>query len=195
MSSFVSVSDLRQFEYCRRIPYFTHVLGMARKRPTTYKMEEGTLEHERVGELEERRSLRSYGLKTGERHFDVRLVSSSLQLSGLLDMLIVADEEAIPVEFKNDLFNRVNSNHLMQLAAYALLIEEQWQRPVHRAFVHFIPTRQSREVKLDEVVKDKLKHRLESVQEMIEHEVLPDATSVRGRCVDCEFRNFCPDIW
>ncbi len=191
----LTVSDLRQYEYCARIPYFTHVLGMRRIRPTTYKMQEGLLEHERVAELEERRSLRSYGLDSGQRLFNVSLYSAALGVNGLLDMVILAEDEAIPVEFKNSLYNQLWSNHQMQLAAYALLIEERWQLPVNRAFVHFIPTKQSSELILSEVVKAKLRQRLSDLQTMIEREYLPEATTARGRCTDCEFRNFCPDIW
>lgn len=191
----LTVSDLRQYEYCPRIPYFTHVLGLRRTRPTTYKMQEGLLEHEHVAELEERRSLRSYGLKAGERLFNVSLVSPTLNLTGLLDMLILTETEAIPVEFKNNLFDQVGQNHLMQLAAYSLIIEERWQRPVERAFVHFIPTKHSRQVEMGSLVKNRLLDRLHQFNQMITHENLPDATSVRGRCSDCELRNFCPDIW
>ncbi len=191
----ITVSDLRQFEYCARIPYFTHVLGLARVRPVTYKMREGLAEHERVRELEERRSLRSYGLKEGERHFEVRLVSEALQLSGRLDLLVVSGAEALVVEYKNDLHNRIGTNHRLQLAAYALMVEEQWKLPVRRAFLHFIPTKKSFEVPLTANLKDLLRQRLVALKGMVEHEVLPDATAVRGRCVDCEFSNLCPDVW
>ncbi len=191
----LTVSDLRQYEYCARIPYFTHVLGLQKRRPTTYKMEEGRLEHEHVNLLEERRSLRSYGLTRGERYFNVSLFSPVLQITGLLDMVIVTGDEVIPVEFKNDLHNRVGANHKRQLAAYSLLLEEKWQLPVNRAFVHFIPTRQSREVSLTQETKDQLLIQLNQLRVMLEREALPDATSKVGRCTDCEFRNFCPDIW
>lgn len=195
MSIPLTVSDLRQYEYCARIPYFTHVLGLQRKRPTTYKMEEGRLEHEHVSELEERRSLRSYGLTRGERQFNVPLHSPNMQLTGLLDMLILTEDEAIPVEFKNDLHNRVGPNHKRQLAAYSLLIEEKWHLPVNRAFVHFIPTRQSREVILSSEAKTQLIGQLNKLRTMLEREALPDPTVHPGRCTDCEFRNFCPDTW
>ncbi|HEX2914067.1 MAG TPA: CRISPR-associated protein Cas4 [Chloroflexia bacterium] len=195
MSIQLTVSDLRQYEYCARIPYFTHVLGLRRVRPTTFKMAEGLLEHEHVADLEERRSLRSYGLQRGERLFNVALNSNSLHLTGLLDMLILSDGEAIPVEFKNDLHNRIGSNHLRQLAAYSLMVEEKWKVPVRRVFVHFIPTRKSCEVAMTEEIKAKFLTQLQRARQMIEREALPDATSVHGRCQDCEFRNFCPDIW
>lgn len=191
----LTVSDLRQNDYCTRIVYFTHCVGLGRRRPTTYKMQEGGLAHEQVAWLEERRSLRSYGLKEGERLFDVRLNSEKLQLNGVLDMLILTSDEAIPVEYKNTLYDGVSQNHLVQLAAYALIIEEKWQRQVDRAFVHFIPTKQSREIELTASLKQYTLKQIGKLQQMIEREQLPDATNVRGRCTDCEFRNFCPDVW
>jgi hypothetical protein len=29
----------------------------------------------------------------------------------------------------------------------------------------------------------------------IEKEAMPEATPVRARCLDCEYRNYCADIW
>lgn len=195
MSFQLTVSDLRQYEYCERIVYFTHCAGLSRRRPTTYKMQEGRLEHERVTELEERRSLKTYGLTEGERHFEVALTSSKLGLNGLLDMVVVSKDEIIPVEYKNSFSSKVGPNHRIQLAAYALMLEEKWQLPVRRAFVHFIPLRQSCGVKLDVALKAKVPARLDALRQMIRHEALPDATKARERCTDCEFRNFCPDVW
>jgi len=195
MSFHLTVSDLRQHDYCARIVYFTHCVGLGRRRPTTYKMQEGLLAHEQVTWLEERRTLHSYGLTEGERHFDVRLNSSTLELSGWLDMLIVTPTEAIPVEYKNSTYDEVGSNHLTQLAAYALMIEEQWGVEVKRAFVHFIPTKTSHEVELPAILKESVLKRLHTIHQMVEHEALPDPTPWRGRCTDCEFRNFCPDVW
>jgi CRISPR-associated exonuclease Cas4 len=195
MSFHLSVSDLRQYDYCARIVYFTHCVGMGRRRPTTYKMQEGSLAHEQVAWLEERRTLRSYGLTEGKREFDVRLNSTALELSGLLDMLIVTPTEAIPVEYKNSTYDQVGSNHMVQLGAYALMIEEQWGVAVKRAFVHFIPTKTSHEVELTPILKEHTLKQLHNIHQMVENESLPDATRFRGRCSDCEFRNFCPDVW
>lgn len=191
----LTVSDLRQFEYCRRIVFFSYCLGLSRRRPTTYKMEEGSLLHEQVAELEERRSLRSYGLQEGERQFDVRLHSEKLGLSGLLDMLIITSKEAIPVEFKNSSSPEMGTNHKAQLAAYALLVEEQMGVSINRAFIHFIPVRQSIEVKVEQRLKKAVLLNLDRIRRMVEGEAMPDATTMRGRCTDCEFRNFCPDVW
>ncbi len=191
----LTVSDLRQYEYCPRKVYFTHCLGFSRGKHITYKMQEGTLEHLRVRDLEERRTLKSYGLVEGERLFEVKFYSDKLKLTGLLDMVLLSSGEAIPVEYKNSLAGRVGEDHKLQLCAYALLIEERWQVPVKRAFVHFIQLKRSVRVKLDTALRAKTLQRLEDIGKMVTGETMPDATPVRARCTDCEMRNFCPDIW
>jgi len=95
----LAVSDVKQYVYCPRVVYFTGCRQL--RRPVTYKMVEGQLEHETTEAREHRRSLRAYGLTEGERHFAVRLRSERLGLSGLLDMAIVTAMETIPVEFKS----------------------------------------------------------------------------------------------
>lgn len=139
----LTVTDVRQWRYCPRIVYYTYCQPLPR--PTTYKMEEGRTRHDEVKALEERRALRSYGLTEGERHFNVPLYSQRLGLSGRLDMLIDTGRELIPVEFKNT-EEPPALNHKYQLAAYALLVEEEMQGTVRRCFVHSIPARRSFEV-------------------------------------------------
>lgn len=95
----LTVTDVRQYFYCSRIVFYR--LNQPLRRPTTYKMQEGKLAQERTAALEHRRSLAAYGIPSGERRFDVRLYSSRLGLQGILDMLVITDDEGVVVEFKN----------------------------------------------------------------------------------------------
>lgn len=79
----LTVSDVRQHVYCPRIPYFRLGVRLPH-RYVTGAMQEGLLEHQRTEALEQRRSLRAYGLADGERSFDVRLRSERLALGGRL---------------------------------------------------------------------------------------------------------------
>ena len=74
----LTVTDMKNFLYCRRIPFHGYLLGV--RRPQTFKMVEGKRAHEDVAALEARRSLRAYGLRAGERFFDVALRSERLGL-------------------------------------------------------------------------------------------------------------------
>ncbi len=186
-----TVTDIRQYAYCPRIPYYTYVLPLAR--PLTHKMREGHEVHREQGEREGRRNLSKYGLKgAAERHEDIRLYSTALGLSGRLDMVLVTPDESVPVEYKNGR-GPVGVNHRLQLAAAALLVEERWEQPVRRAFVHFVPTGRHAEVAITDELRDRVRAELAAMRGMVESESMPDATPVIGRCVECEFRRFCND--
>ncbi len=183
----LTVTDVKNFVYCPRVVYHVHFVP---QRPVTYKMEEGKLQHEHTAELEERRSLRAYGLSDGERHFGVQLYSDRLGLSGLLDMAIVREGETIPVEFKHST-GRLGLNHKYQLTAYGLLVEEKWGRPVRRGFAYFIPARRAQEVPITPNMRRYVTRLLREIRQMLGSEALPWATGHRERCVDCEYRRYC----
>ncbi len=128
----LTATDLKQWAYCRRIPYYHYVVPVSFAR--TYSMERGRNVEGAVAALERRRGLRRYGLERGERRFGEWLRSERLGLSGKLDLLIVTARACFPVDFK-DTEGGVRYNHRVQLAAYALLAEEAYQRPARVGFI------------------------------------------------------------
>jgi CRISPR-associated exonuclease Cas4 len=189
----LTVSDVRQYVYCPRIPYFRLGLRLAH-RPVTVKMQEGQRAHERTEALEPRRALRTYGLDDGERHLAVALHSPRLALSGRLDMLIDAPAEAIPVEWKNSA-GPLGLNHKYQLTAYALLAEEQLGRPVRRAFVYWILGRRAQPLGITPAMRAYTKRVLAAIRRVVADERMPDGTRHLERCRECEFLVQCNDRW
>jgi len=187
----LTVTDVKQYVYCPRIVFFTYCIPL--RRPITYKMEEGKLQHEHTQELERRRSLRAYGLTKGERAFSIRLHSERLGLSGLLDMAIITPGEVIPVEYKHST-GKLGLNHKYQLVAYGLLCEEKWDKPVRRGFFYLIPSKRAQEVTITPNGRRFVKRMLYEMREMIRKEAMPPPTRHRGRCAECEFRRFCGDV-
>jgi CRISPR-associated exonuclease Cas4 len=187
----LTVTHLRQWLYCPRVVYF--MAGLGARRPLTFKMEEGHRQHERTEELEARHSLRAYGLARGERAFRVRLHSERLGLSGVVDMAIRTDDEAIPVDFK---FTEggVARNHVYQLTAYALLLEEHWHLPVRRAFIYLIPDRAAHEVAITPARRHGALRLLGDIRKALAREAWPEPTPVRARHRDCEFLPRCGDV-
>jgi CRISPR-associated exonuclease Cas4 len=186
------VTDLKQFAYCPRVVYYSYCLPLIR--PTTYKMQAGQEAHQAEKGREQRRSLRVYGLKEGERIFDLWLESQELGLRGRVDMAVrIGDREAIPVEYK-DSPGRAGSHLERQLAAYGLMLEETWGLPVKRGFLYFIPQRRSKEVPLTAKLFEQVRETVEAMRRMVEREAMPPPTRQRRKCVACEFRRFCNDI-
>jgi CRISPR-associated exonuclease Cas4 len=108
--------------------------------------------------------------------------------------LVVTTHGSYPVDFK-DTEGGVRYNHRIQLAAYAMLVEETLGGPVPRAFVYLVPSRQLVSVAVGEKEKNEVMRALAEMRRGIEQEEMPPPTPVRTRCVACEFRNYCADIW
>ena len=191
----LKVTDLKQFAYCPRIPYYHYCLPGVR--PTTYKMEAGIRAQDGAEERERRRSLRAYGLTEGTRHFNVPVASARLGVSGQIDLVIEhtlnQEKRLIPVDYK--LSRRQPGRHFkLQLACYALLLEEIWQMPAPEGFLYLIPARQAVRVPINTRLRNDVRRQLIEIRALVIAERMPAPTSQRGRCLDCEFRRFCNDV-
>jgi CRISPR-associated exonuclease Cas4 len=188
----LTVTDLKQWAYCPRIPFYRYVLPVEHSR--THKMARGKAVQAALEALERRRRLREYRLREGERHFGVWLHSDKLHLTGKLDLLIVTPTACFPVDFK-DTEGGVRRNHRVQLAAYAVLVEEAFGRPAPEAFIYLVPTDDIVGVEIGGPERKEVEAALAAIRQMIGTEDFPDPTPVRARCTACEYRNYCADIW
>lgn len=197
------VVDLKQMGYCERLIYYEYCLpGLRVARPPLVQLGRAAGEH--TEQLELRRSLRAYGVQAGERRMQVWLESEALALCGQLDMLIETPEALIPVDFKDSeaigesgrqrLTPTLFEQWRLQLAAYAMLVEAQFGRPVERGFIFVIPRRRAYAVPVDAALRAEVHARLETMRAIVEREQLPPPTSHRARCRDCEYRRFCNDV-
>jgi CRISPR-associated exonuclease Cas4 len=216
----LEVTDLKQWRYCARVVWYRYCLPDIR--PITDLMRHGIARHRDEEGREERRSLRTYGLAAGERRFNVRLSSARLGLRGRLDLAIAvparqgerqegaslpepslgtpchppeqgAWAEAVVVEYK-DSEQRAGTHIKLQLAAYALLLEEAWGLPVRVGWFYHIPLRRAERVTISVGLRRQVEEAVAAVQRMIAGEVLPPPPASRRPCVSCEFRRFCNDV-
>jgi CRISPR-associated exonuclease Cas4 len=187
------VSDLRQWTYCPRVAWWTHVCPVGKVE--SFKMRQGLLKERRLQRLQKRRTLRSFGFKgsAGSIECNVSLYSPRLQLSGRLDLLLRWGAGVYPVEIK---FTRgpAQLNHRLQLAGYALLIEDQFGIPVPHGYVVRLPDDTVDRVSIDGPLRDLTLMTMDALRAMIRDERMPPASPVLARCVDCEYRLFCGDI-
>ncbi|MFN8627990.1 MAG: CRISPR-associated protein Cas4 [Candidatus Binatia bacterium] len=185
-------NDLKQYAYCPRIVFYQYTMPVQRK--PTFKMEHGKIAEARIQRLETRRKLRAYGLADGTRQFQVWLTSPRLGLSGRLDLLITTARGAFPVDFK-DTREPVYRNHRVQLCAYALLVEDVLHQPVPAAFIYRVPRDDVAIVAMTAALRAETRQCIAEIHELIAAERMPAATQQRGRCADCEYRNYCGDIF
>jgi CRISPR-associated exonuclease Cas4 len=186
------VNDLKQSEYCPRIVFYNTVMPVERK--STVKMQRGKDEEFKLDALEKRRALKRYQLGSGERHFHVWIDSARLGLSGKLDLLIISSQGFFPVDFKYTR-GRPHQNHMIQLAGYAMLVEEKYRAQVGTGFIYLAPIQEVVAVTLTQELKERTLNLLGEMRHMIREGILPPPTPMRSRCEECEFRNYCGDIF
>jgi len=186
------VNDIKQYAYCPRVVFYQYCMPVNKK--TTWKMEQGKIAEAQIDELEKRRKLREYRLADGERRFHVWLTSGRIGLSGKIDLLIDSPEGLFPVDFKLTT-GRPHKNHVAQLCGYALLLEDCYDREVTKGFVYLIPTNDAVVFDLTLERKKETRGVISEIRQMIEGEQMPAPTPVRNRCTDCEYRNYCGDIF
>jgi CRISPR-associated exonuclease Cas4 len=188
----IPVTDLKQWAYCARIVYYHRAMPAVGK--PTYKMKEAGLAQELIETLEMRRNLRAYGLEGARRFFNAWMTDERLGLSGKVDLLLEGHDEVAVVDFKLT-SGSPGENHRMQLAGYSLLAEAARGLPAHRAFLYRIPDNHVFVIEITDELRRAVARAVADIRHMAETQWCPQPTSVRGRCVECEFANYCADVW
>lgn len=186
----VRVSDLRQWAYCPRVLWWTHVCPVGKVE--SFKMQQGVAKERRLQRLQRRRSLHAFGLRDGRIESDVSLYSAELGLSGKLDLLLQHGLNRYPAEVK---FTQgpARLNHRLQLAGYALLLEALFSVPVPHGFIVRLPEDTVDQIEIDGPLRELTQRTIQAVRRTILQEQMPPPPP-SSRCRDCEYLRFCGDI-
>jgi CRISPR-associated exonuclease Cas4 len=187
----IRVSDLRQWTYCPRVPWWTHVQPVGKT--LSVKMRHGLSKERRLQQLQKRRSLARFGAPDGTFEANVSLHSPRLGLSGRLDLLIRHGVARYPVEVKFT-HGPTRLNHRLQLAGYALLLEDAFGVPVPHGYVVRLPEDTVDRILVDGPLRDLAEKTVAALRRTIHEERMPPASPVPARCTDCEYRRFCGDV-
>ncbi len=188
----IVVTDLKQWAYCPRVVYYHRVLPGAGQ--ATWKMREALAAQELMERLETRRGLGEYGWEGAKRRFGLWLTNESVGLSGKLDLLLERGSEGAVVDFKLT-SGGMGDNHRMQLSGYALLVEACCGLRVEKAYLYRIPDDRVFQFEVTDSWKERVREAVAAIGELERAAWCPEPTRERQRCVDCEYANFCGDIW
>jgi CRISPR-associated exonuclease Cas4 len=119
------------------------------------------------------------------------LVSEKLGMSGSVDKLIRSDEEVIPCVIKTGKCPEFSvwRSERVQLAAYAMLIEEEFETTVKRGFVEYIRTAEFRESRIRKKDRALALQILKRVKR-IKRGAFPEK-GVHAPCDTCSFIDRC----
>lgn len=180
------VGYVKNFYFCEQIPYVNLVLRVFE--PETDSMVFGRERHLRFHAQYLPREIRSVRFET-----DVKLVSVRLGLSGVLDVLVYAVyDELVPCEFKLSSLGkgRPPLKDLVQLAAYAMLVEDVYGRPVKRGVLFYGEDGGKRVVYVDDSLRRLVRRAVAAMKEMIVSERPPKRRSL-DKCGVCWYRRVC----
>jgi CRISPR-associated protein Cas4 len=195
MTDPLPISELRQLQYCPRIPFYHLRLALTRRK--TYRMAEGQLIELKTLRLERRRSIAWYRLEDGKRSYRVPLSHEALGISGICDLVISSPKANVPVEIKAAKDNNVVA-HRDQLVAYALCLEAHYQKAAPLGILLYVSSRGDRTQRIVEITPSRRRRVLRNVatlRDIAASDALPAATAQRSRCRWCEYRHFCADVF
>ena len=188
----LNVGDLKQWFYCPRVVFY-HRFTPSAGVPTA-KMKIALKAQSQIEPLEARRSLKPYGLDDAERIFNPWLSSDAVGLQGRPDLILEAPNRIAVVDFKLT-GGDVTENLAAQLTAYSLIAEHVYQKPAPVGFIYRIPDSAVLPVDITPQRRASIHAASAAILAMMEAESLPEPTPFRKRCEDCEYANFCADIW
>lgn len=193
--AYISATDVKHYVYCPRIVYFEKVLHV--KPVLGSQQEESREEHMEYVKKELRRKDAIYyspEFIDAEKLLFISLSSNGLKLRGIIDCIIrTVKGEYIPIEYKNTVSNkgRIWVDHKYQLAAYALLIEENFETTVKRGIVNYIPEERILILELTPTVKNHVKRILGAIKRIVMREELPPLRVGKQCTGGCGYKRMC----
>jgi CRISPR-associated exonuclease Cas4 len=124
---------------------------------------------------------------------EFNLQNQELNLKGKVDKIEMMEGYYYPVEVKNGKppVKGVWKSHALQIAAYALLIEEEFKKEVPVGFVDYLQIGDRRTVILNNKLMEELFTILTEINSVIEDGYTPEIVQNPKKCRACDYSDFC----
>ena len=188
----VRISDVLEYLFCSRFIYYMYCLDIPQHEEKRFKVIKGREVHE-TRKLTNKDYVRKK-LNCIRKESDVFIASKKSHIKGIVDeVLFLDDGTAAPLEYKfAEYKDKVFKTYKFQLVLQALLIRENYNIEVNRAYICF--TRSNSLVKEMEISNSDFKKAEKIIQEIldiIQKGLYPKTSRSSRKCVDCCYRNIC----
>ncbi|MBI2541547.1 CRISPR-associated protein Cas4 [Candidatus Woesearchaeota archaeon] len=124
---------------------------------------------------------------------ELRLDSSILRLKGVIDQVHVYEDDYVPFELKTGRTPQdgVWPSHRIQIAAYSLLLQEHFKKPVKEGFVVYLDTKEKRHIAINPFMEEEISQLVDEIAALLEKKELPDYCENKNKCVKCGLRQTC----
>ena len=181
---------LRQHCFCERIPNFQELLKLKPPRPQWVK--QGEQLHQKQQKVFQNRTLKRFGLEKAEQEFEVTVTSQYLQLHGIVDSILITEEQVYPIEFKLA-GKKPTKGQLLQLTAYGMLLEKEYKRPCKTGFILYEEKGKTYTVNFTEDDKNQVLKVRDKIIKGLGTALMPNSSASASQCTQCEYLNYCND--
>ena len=121
------------------------------------------------------------------------LKDKQLELIGMCDKIEIIDGKYYPISIKNSNppIKGIWDQDAIELVAYAILIEEDFDTEVFVGFVDYEKIGERRPVVMDVNLRKGLFDVIKEVKEIIENKKLPHVKKNDRKCGNCEYKEIC----
>jgi CRISPR-associated exonuclease Cas4 len=183
-------SHIIEYLFCPRYTFFEYVLSIPQYEEKFYKVRKGRDSHDL--KLEQNKEYLRKKIGVVEKWQDQYLTNEHLR--GKVDEVLLLREGTMsPLDYKFAVYNdRVYDTYRQQMFCYAVLIEENYNKPVERGYLVYIRSKNKLiEVEIAESDKELIRESISERLSIIEDNVYPKATKYKKRCLNCTYRNIC----
>lgn len=188
----ITPTELLEYYFCPRFIFFMNVLKIPQYEDRRFKVQKGREIHKQ--RMKANPDYLWKKLKVQNRLGPTQLSSEALGLSGIPDDIAILENGSYaPIDFKWAVYpNYVYPGHRIQIAAYALLIEDIYQKPVDVGYIFYIRDGSKVvEVPITLTLREKVHKAIQEILAIINGEKIPDPRSRSIKCLDCTYRNIC----
>lgn len=127
---------------------------------------------------------------------EYKVSSVELDLSGKIDRVEVYKDQLIPIEIKSGKPPREGAweNHKIQLAAYALLLEDKFNIDIKEGIINYVDADQRVNIAINLFLKDQVKGLINKANRLLKSKKTPAIVENKNKCKVCGLREKCHSL-
>ena len=135
-----------------------------------------------------------YKRQVQDKLLEQKLYSKKYKIHGIVDeILFLENGTAVPLDYKFAKYKeRTFSTHKYQAIMYGMLIEDNFNVEVGKAFIVYVRSKNLlKEIIINKTEYSKVNYIINEIINIIIKGYFPKRTKYKRRCLDCTYRNIC----
>jgi len=190
MTNSLTPSHIIEYLYCPRFTYFEYVLNISQNEEKYFKVEKGREVHQNKATINKDYLRKKIGVVDKWQN---QYLTNDFLRGEIDEVLFLENGTLAPLDYKFAIYpGKIYQTYKIQLHCYAVLIEDNFNKPVNKAFLVFTRSKNHlEEIQISDTDKLNVRKVATRVLDIIHTNLFPNATPYKKRCTDCTYRNIC----